>query len=440
MNRITEYKARLCAQGFSQTLGVNYSKTFAPTECLSSLRTLIAFSARKGLEFQQLDVNSAFLNAPLTEDVYLSIPQGIPLDKKKVCLKLHKAIYGLKQAPLAWYNRLTVCLKSINFKPSISDPCVFYRCGTNPVWLFLHVDDLAIFGREPSHFKSEIKKEFEVKDMGTSELMLGISICHLSDSVLLSQAHYTESLLDQYGMSDCQPVVTPMIPNLHLDKATEDNVVAFKNLNVNYQSAIGGLSYLSTATRPDISFAVSSLSQFLENPGIQHWNAFIHVLRYLKGTSSFFLIYQCHQEARVVAYSDADWENCRITRRSTTGFAILIGDCLVTWKTRKQPTVSLSTSEAEYKALADLINEVLWLRQLIQELNLMTISKPVTIFDDNQGCINTANRDCNSNGRRMKHIEIKLHFIKKVIKSNKIEVLYVPSYKILADFLTKSVC
>ncbi|MBW0524937.1 hypothetical protein O181_064652 [Austropuccinia psidii MF-1] len=158
-------------------------------------------------------------------------------------------------------------------------------------------------------------------------------------------------------MSDCRSFVTPMIPNLHLDKATEDDVVAFKNLNVNYQSAIGGLSYLSTATRPDISFAVSSLLQFLENPGIQHLNAFIHVLRYLKGTSSFCLM------------------------RSTTGFVILIGDCLVTWKTRKQPTVSLSTSEAEYKALADLSTEVLWLRQLIQELNLMKI------FDDNQGCI-----------------------------------------------------
>ncbi|MBW0519628.1 hypothetical protein O181_059343 [Austropuccinia psidii MF-1] len=234
MNRITKYKAQFCAQGFSQTLGVDYSETFAPTRRLSPLRTLIAFSAMKGLEFQQMDVKSAFLNAPLTEDVYLSIPQGIPLDKKQVFLKLHKAIYGLKQAPLAWYNRLTVWLKSINFKPSISDPCVFYRCGTNPVWLFSHVDDLAIFGRELSHFKSEIKKEFEVKDIGTAELMLAISICHLSNSVLLSQAHYTESLLDQYGMSDCQPVVTPMIPNQHLDKATEDDVVAFKNLNVNY--------------------------------------------------------------------------------------------------------------------------------------------------------------------------------------------------------------
>ncbi|MBW0547431.1 hypothetical protein O181_087146 [Austropuccinia psidii MF-1] len=373
MNRITEYKARLCAQGFSQTLGVEYSKTFAPTGHLSSLRTQIAFSAIKGLEFQQMDFRSEFLNAPLTEDVYLSIPQGIPLDKKKVCLKLHKAIYGLKQAPLAGYNRLTVWLKSRNFKPSISDPCVFYRCGTNPVWLFLHVDNLAIFGRELSHFKSEIKKEFEVKDMGTADLMLGISICHLSDSVLLSQAHYTESLLDQYGMSKCQPVVTPIIPNQHLDKETEDNVVAFKKLNVNYRSAIGGLSYLSTATCPDISFAVSSLSQFLENPGIQHWNAFINVLRYLKGTSSFCLMYQRHQEARVVAYFDADWGNCRITRQSTTGFVILIGDCLVTWKTQKQPTVSLSTNEAEYKALAYLNTEVLWLRQFIQELNLMTI-------------------------------------------------------------------
>ncbi|MBW0511801.1 hypothetical protein O181_051516 [Austropuccinia psidii MF-1] len=438
-NRITEYKAHLCAQGFSQTLGVDYSKTFAPTGRLNSLRTLIAFSAMNGLDFQQMDVKSAFLNAPLTEDVYLSVPQGISLDKGKVCLKLHKAIYGLKQAPLAWYERLTKWLKSINFKSSVADPCVFYRPDANPIWLFLHVDDLAIFGKGISLFKSEIKNEFEVKDMGTAKLILGISVCHLNDSILLSQAHYVDSLLDQYGLGDCQSVVTPMIPNQHLDKATEDEVAAFKNLNVNYRSAVGSLSYLSIATCPDISFAISSLLQFLEQPGIQHWKAFIHLLRYLKGTYSFCLVYQRYQEAKVVAYSDADWGNCRITRQSTTGFVILMGNCLITWKTWKQPTVSLSTSEAEYKALADLGAEVLWLRQLIQELNLMETSKPVTIFDDNQGCINTANGDCNSNGRRMKHIEIQLHFIREVIKLGNMEVLYVPLSEMLADFLTKSV-
>jgi hypothetical protein len=289
------FKARLCAQGFSQVHGIDFSKTFAPTGRLNSLHALISHAAATGMQFHQLDVKTAFLNADLDEEVFLSIPQGINLDKKRHCLRLNKAIYGLKQAPLAWYNRLSAWLVSVGFKIAISDPCVFYRLGGEPVWIFVHVDDLAVFSKDVEPFKKQIKAEFDMKDMGQAHLMLGIKILHEEDAIVLSQLHYVNSLLELYGMVSCRPVSTPLVPNAHLAKATVEEQDRFKSLGVNYRSAVGGLSYLSTATRPDIAFAVSSLSQFLECPGITHWESFIHVLRYLAGTANTALVYKRNQ-------------------------------------------------------------------------------------------------------------------------------------------------
>ncbi|MBW0564805.1 hypothetical protein O181_104520 [Austropuccinia psidii MF-1] len=356
------YKLIGTTWGFSQTQGRDYTKTFAPTGQLNSLRTPIAVAAERGLKFEQLDIKSAFLNAPIEEDVYIMILQGLDRDKRDVCLKLKKAIYGLKQEPLAWYRQLSTWLKKYCCKVSKADSCVFYLEEPEPIWLFLHVDDIGIFGRNLTEFKREIEKEFETKLLGMADLMLGIKIIHQPDSITLTQSHYIDFLLDIYGISNCKPVATPLIPNIHLEPATESEKRVFQALNINYRSAVGSLSYLSTATRPDLSYSTSALSQFLENPGIMHWNSFLHVLKYLKGTSEIGLKYQKDVEKPIVAYSDADWGNCRITCRSTIGYLIKINDNLIIWKTRKQPTVSLSSAEAEYKSLTDLTSEILWLR------------------------------------------------------------------------------
>jgi hypothetical protein len=396
------FKARLCAQGFSQVHGVDFSKTFAPTGRLNSLRALISYAAANGLEFHQLDVKTAFLNADLEEDVFLSIPQGINLDKKKQCLRLKKAIYGLKQAPLAWYNRLSKWLVSVGFSIAVSDPCVFYWLTGDPVWIFIHVDDLAVFSKNVAPFKAE----FDTKDMGRADLMLGIKILHEPDAIVLSQLHYVNSVLELYGMGSCRPVSTPLVPNLHLAKASVEEQDRFKALGVNYRSAVGALSYLSTATRPDIAYAVSLLSQFLEEPGITHWEAFTHVLRYLAGTSDNALVYKRGGPEDLQGYTDADWGNCLSTRRSLTGYLLLFNGHLISWQTKKQPVVSLSSCEAEYRALTDFSCELLWLRQFLNEVNLASADGPTIVHEDNQGCIAVANFEANTNAKRMKHVEI----------------------------------
>jgi hypothetical protein len=433
------FKARLCAQGFSQTHGIDFSKTFAPTGRLNSLRALISHAAANGLDFQQLDVKTAFLNADLEEEVYLSVPQGVSLNKKEVCLKLKKAIYGLKQAPLAWYNRLSKWLVSVGFSISVADPCVFFRLGKDPVWLFIHVDDIAVFGKNISTFKTEIKEEFDMKDMGRADLLLGIKVLHEPTAIVLSQLHYVNSLLTLYGMTTCKTVSTPLVPNSQLDTASQEDIDRFNSLGVNYRSAVGALSYLSSATRPDIAHAVSQLSQFLEKPGIQHWEAFTHVLLYLAGTPDYALVYERGAPSPLEGYTDADWGNCPSTRRSVTGYLSLFNNHLIGWQTKKQPVVSLSSCEAEYRALTDFSCELLWIRQLIVEIGLDTSLSATVVHEDNQGCTAVANFDANSNSRRMKHVEIQLHFIRDVIKDEKIILRYTPTHQMLADFLTKAV-
>ncbi|MBW0534368.1 hypothetical protein O181_074083 [Austropuccinia psidii MF-1] len=439
-HQVLEYKAQLCAQGFSQTQGSDLSKTFAPTGRLNTLRKLISFAVSRKLIFEQLDIKSASLNAPLEEEVYLTIPQGLDSDKRRKCLKFKKAIYCLKQAPLAWYKHLSLWLLSIGLKISKSDACVFFSEGEDPIWLFLHVDDIGIFGKNLSNFKNKIEKEFQTKILGKASLMLGIKIIHDTNSITLSQGHYINSLLDLYGMKNCKPVGTPLIPNSHLNAASQEERNTFEELEVNYHSAVGSLSYLSSATQPDLSYSISALSQFFEKPGIKHWNAFLHVLKYLKGTKNVGLTYSGDNCEALVAYCDADWGNCRITRQSVMGYLIKLFNNLVIWKTRKQPTVSLSSAEAECKSLTDLGSELIWFKHFCKEVNIFDEDSAIIVHEDNQGCINTANSDSNTNARRMKHLDIQLHFIWEMIKENKIKLLYTPSRSILADFLTKSVC
>ncbi|MBW0488519.1 hypothetical protein O181_028234 [Austropuccinia psidii MF-1] len=216
-------------------------------------------------------------------------------------------------------------------------------------------------------------------------------------------------------MSNCKPITTPLIPNIHLEPATESEKRLFQALNINYQSAVGSLSYLSTATRPDLSCSIIS-----------------------KRNNKFGLKYQKDLEKPIVAYSDADWGNCKITRRSTTGYLIKINDNLIIWKTCKQPTVSLSSAEAEYKSLTDLTSEILWLRPFCKEIKIDEVKVAIIVHEDNQGCIDTANSDCNTNTQWMKHIYIQLHFIREIIANSIIKLKYTPTTDMLDNFLTKS--
>ncbi|MBW0478456.1 hypothetical protein O181_018171 [Austropuccinia psidii MF-1] len=269
--------------------------------------------------------------------------------------------------------------------------------------------------------------------------MLGVKIHQMRDGIRLDQQHVTEALLDQYGMNACKIVVTPLTPNEHIHPATTEEVTSFMNLKTNYRSAIGRINYLSSATRPDLSFAVSTLSQYLKTPGLKNWQAFLHVLKYLSGSRDQGLYYPRQTSKTITAFSDADWGNCNVICRSTTGYLTCFHQCLVFWKTHKQPSVSISPEEAEYKSLCDITSELLWFKQWCEEARVVKLESPICIYKDNQACIKTANGDCNLNNKHLKHVDIQLHFIKEVIKNKVVSLHYIPSAQMLADFLKKSV-
>ncbi|MBW0519630.1 hypothetical protein O181_059345 [Austropuccinia psidii MF-1] len=234
--------------------------------------------------------NVAFLNAPLEEDLTLTIPDGRNKDRGRKVLRLYKAIYRLKQAPLAWYNHLASWLKKALFKCSVADPCVFYRIESKPVWIYVHVDDLEILGPDLTWFKQEIQNAFDTKDLGKAELLLGVKVKHLTKGFLPSQEHYIDKLAEEYEIKSLNPSKAPLKPKIQLSNATEDEVRVFKKLKITYQGAIGALNYISLDSRPDIAFAVSHLSQFLENTGITHWTACVQVLQYLYHTKTLALL------------------------------------------------------------------------------------------------------------------------------------------------------
>ncbi|MBW0495211.1 hypothetical protein O181_034926 [Austropuccinia psidii MF-1] len=276
-----------------------------------------------------------------------------------------------------------------------------------------------------------------MKDLGEASLLLGVKITHTDNGFTLSQEHYINTLAREYDLEKYSPANTPLKPNLQLNNATKEEEAEFAKLNINYRSAIGALNYISTNTRPDITFAVSHLSRFLEKPGITHWTACLQVLRYLYHTRGLSLHYSREGKKGIEAYADADWGNSVVDRRSTSGYIVTVNDHLVSWRTKKQPTVSHSTTEAEYKALSDMTKEVEWLMQLLKEIDLNKENSTPQLFNDNKGAIDLALSNANHNGFKTKHMDIKYHYIRDLIRNSVINLKYIPTNSMAADFLTK---
>ncbi|MBW0529575.1 hypothetical protein O181_069290 [Austropuccinia psidii MF-1] len=222
-------------------------------------------------------------------------------------------------------------------------------------------------------------------------------------------------------------------------KASESEIESFQKLGLNYRSIIGALNYISTNTRPDITFEISHLSQFLERPSLKHWLASLQVLRYLYHTKGKTLNYYNKGKCNIISYADSDWGNSPINRRSVGGYTLFLNHHLISWRTKKQQTISHSTTEAEYKSLSDASKEILWFQQLLQETNLEVPGNVPTLYNDNKGTIDLAHSNINHNGFKTKHMDIEFHFIRDLIRNQKLELFYVSTHVMATDFLTKEV-
>ena len=440
---IERYKARLVAQGYNQKFGIDYEETFSPVVRFESVRTVIALAAKHGLILHQMDVKTAFLNGELKEEIYMKQPTGFTVKGKEtlVC-RLKRSIYGLKQSARCWNTELDNHLKNIGFSQSESDPCIYIQTVHGVVFVIaVYVDDIILAGEGlpvMKKVKTSISGKFNVTDMGELHHFLGVKVTQKpGGEIWIGQATYARELLVRLQMSEAKPVDTPIDSGAKLVKATEGEQCADKT---QYQSAVGSLLYLSTRTRPDLAYAVGVVAKFSSNPTILHWSAVKRILRYLNGTIDLGLTYGRGDNFNLVGFSDADWAGDLDDRKSTTGYLFLLSGGPISWRSKKQSCVALSTAEAEYMALSAAIQEAVWLRRLIStftEHKDEAVSS-TTIYEDNQSAI------CMSRNRqfhgRSKHIDIKFHYVREQVQAGSVDVQYCNTQEMIADMFTKGLC
>lgn len=428
------YKARYCVQGQDQDV----TDTFSGVVDSSTWLLLLALSVVSGLQCHQVDIDTAFLYGKITDTIYVELPEGFK--QGNMVALLHKALYGLKTAPKTWFKRLRDWLLSQGFTQSKSDSCVFFKL--NPIlWIVVYVDDLLILAKEDKvveGFKSQLKNEFSIKDIGPITKYLGMEVYKTKDSITLTQKAYISKILDTFGMTNCKPTKLPFNPSLKLEKPPE-GYVAPDELRANYCSMVGSCVHLECRTRPDISYAIYELTRHMANPTEQHVTAAKSLLRYLKGTKDWGIQFSIknkdrpHNRLQFQAFADADFANNK-DRHSLSGLILMAANGPIWWKTQRQSTIALSTTEAEYYGYTPLAKRAMWVYGLLEELGVQhLIQKPIQLFGDNQPAIQ-ATKDAT---KRSKHFDIKYHFIRELIENEQVAIHYTPTETMKADGLTK---
>ena len=441
---IEKYKARLVAKGFTQIYGVDYYETYAPVAKLASFRLLLALAARNGWPVDTFDFDSAYLNTYLKEDevVYLEQPVGYETKNHREWVwKLLKTLYGLKQGARNWYDALCQALNKLGFTRTEADHGVFFKeIGTYIIILAVHVDDCMVTGSSGklvNDFKRDMNTKYRITDLGPAHWLLGIKITRDFDNqiISLSQHSYIDSIITRFNFNDLKPLSIPMDPSVPLSRSQSPTKIedVAKMKSVPYREAVGSLMYAAMGTRPDIAFATSTVAQFSENPGWIHWEAVKRIFRYLLGTKNLELVYGGEKRG-LVGYVDADGAS-QEHRRAISGYVFLIDGGAVSWSSKKQELVTLSTTEAEYVAATHAAKEAIWLRRLIGEV-FKPIDGPTVLFSDSQSAIALA-KDGHYHART-KHIDIRYHFIRYIIEEGTMKLNYCPTDDMTADTLTKA--
>lgn len=393
-----------------------------------------------------MDVKTAFLNGELDEEIYMDQPAGFVADgqERKVC-KLKRSIYGLKQSSRQWYLRFHQAVLLNGFTMIEEDHCVYVKRSKGSfIIMSLYVDDILLAGNDKDIIvatKGWLSSNFEMKDMGEADYILGVKILRDRSKKLLglSQQTYIKKVLERFQMSDCKPIDNPVVKgeNLYQEMCPKTQDEIEKMARVPYASAVGSLMYAMMCTQPDICYAVGLVSRFQSNPGLAHWKAVKRILRYLRGTMDYVLCYK-GSDLRLVGYSDADWGSDLDERKSTSGYTFLLNNGAITWSSKKQSCIALSTMEAEYVACSAAVQEAVWLRRFLQHLEIVTdASDPVTIHCDSTAALAYA-KDPKYHGKS-KHIDIRYHYIRDMVAHKEVVLKHISTSLMIADPLTKPI-
>ncbi|KAD5960593.1 hypothetical protein E3N88_12065 [Mikania micrantha] len=375
--QIIKNKARLVVQGFSQEEGIDYDETFAPVARLEAIRLFLAYAALHKLKVFQMDVKSAFLYGKIKEEVYVCQPPGFEDNKHPDWVyKLDKALYGLKQAPRAWYDTLSTFLLQNHFTRGSIDKTLFIKkVGQHKLLVQIYVDDIIFASSDPklcADFTELMTKNFEMSAMGELQFFLGLQIKQNPDGIFIHQSKYTKELLKKFDLQNCKQCSNPMSSTTQLDADLKGKSV-YETL---YRCMIGSLMYL-TASRPDIMFAACVCARFQAAPKESHLIVVKRIFRYLQGTQSLGIWYSTGHSCKLVAFSDSDYAGCKLTRKSTSGGCQFLGNCLVSWRSKKQTSVATSTAEAEYIAATSCTSQILWLQTQLLDYGIKESKTPL---------------------------------------------------------------
>lgn len=435
---ISRFKGRLVAKGFTQVFGQDFTFTFAPVARWESIRSLLCIATLNDFELRHIDVKNAYLNAPLEEEIYMIAPEGC----KSQYWRLKKGLYGLRQAGRQWYIHLNDTYSSLGFKRCQSDWSVYIRNSPTGISISAtSVDDLLLASstqKESDLATAQLQQKFAITDGGNTEWLLGCRIRRWRDRrlLMLDQEQYVGQILADFGMSHCNSVKTPC-PSFRLTTAMCPQSDEEKKYaaSLPFCAIVGKCMYLSNCTRPDISFAVRELARFMSNYGTKHFEAAKHLLRYLQGTRARGIVYGNEPNPYPIfkSFTDSDWAMSD-NRKSISGFIIECGNGPISWSSKQQVVVALSSCEAEYIACSHCAHQILWLRSLFDELGFPQ-KHPSPLYCDNQGTV-TCTHDPHSHSR-MKHIDIRAHFIRDAVNHRLIDVHHIPGVENPADLLTK---
>ena len=443
---LLRFKCRLVACGYSQIPGQDFDQTHSPVVRIQTIRLILALFMKYGFHLDNMDVSTAFLYADLKEVNYMRAPPGMDLPEGKY-LELKKALYGLHQSSREWYLTLKAFLEKEGFKACTSDSCLFVKDThdiSKALIVMVYVDDIIVLGKDRAivdNLKDKFKKQYKMTDFGEAEHVLSIKVKRVKngqkDGLYLGQGTYVQRMLEEAGYWNRDNVLpsstrsNPMSPTWKHD---EDAKLLSTEDAEKYRSYVMQAAWVATQTRPDIAYTVNTLAQYMKNPNSSDMSALVYLFRYLRGTYDWGLVFSCEPgEFSLKGFADASFAEEQ-GRKSRSGYSVFIDDCIISWFSKKQTIVALSSTEAEYVALSEIAKEILWMRELCKEVG-QELKDATSILEDNKSAIAIANDPVHHG--RVKHIQVKTHFFRDHLKKGHLKLEYVPTGDQVADLLTK---